>query len=114
MIEKTERPWGFYEVLLEDENCKVKKITVKPGENISYQYHLKRTEDWIIVSGTGSARLDDAVLEVCPGQRIHVPVTTKHTIKNIGSENLEFIEVQTGQYFGEEDVVRLEDKYGRK
>tara|TARA_R100000008_G_scaffold66975_1_gene44033 strand:+ start:3546 stop:3887 length:342 start_codon:yes stop_codon:yes gene_type:complete len=112
-MEKTERPWGIYEVLLDDENCKVKKITVKPGQSPSYQFHHKRAEDWIIVSGAGEVFLDGKPLTVSGGDRVHVPVMSKHTIKNCGSEDLVFIEVQTGSYFGEDDIVRLKDKYGR-
>ena len=112
-MEKTARPWGTYEVLLDDDNCKVKKIVVKPGENHSYQYHHKRAEDWFIVSGRGQVCLDDKIFEVAPGQNVHVPLLSKHTIKNTGDDELVFIEIQTGEYFGEDDIVRLEDKYGR-
>ena len=112
-MEKTSRPWGTYEVLLDDENCKVKKITVHPGESPSYQYHHKRAEDWIVISGEGEVCLNDNVFSVKEGNSIHVPIMSKHTIKNSGNEDLVFIEVQTGTYFGEDDIVRLEDKYGR-
>jgi mannose-6-phosphate isomerase len=112
-MEKTARPWGTYEVLLDDDNCKVKKITVSPEENPSYQYHHKRAEDWIIISGNGEVRLDDDVFSVFEGDRVRVPMMSRHTIKNCGDEPLVFIEIQTGSYFGEDDVVRLEDKYGR-
>lgn len=113
-MEKTERPWGNYEVLLNDDNCKVKKISVKPGENLSYQYHHKRTEDWIVIQGKGVVRLDTEEFEVFPGKVAHIPVLAKHSISNTGQEEmLVFIEVQTGDYFGEDDIVRLEDKYGR-
>ena len=110
---KEQRPWGTYEVLLDDDNCKVKKIIVNPGENPSYQYHHKRSEDWIVVSGTGEVSLDENSFIVVAGDRVHVPVLSKHTIKNCGEEDLVFIEIQTGSYFGEDDIVRLEDKYGR-
>ena len=112
-MEKENRPWGTYEVLLDDEDCKVKKIVVKPGQNPSYQMHYKRSEKWIIVSGQGKLRLDDTVKEVKPGDTIDVPVEAKHTIINDTDEDLVFIEVQLGEYFGEDDIVRLEDKYGR-
>ena len=113
-MEKTERPWGTYEVLLDDDNCKVKKISVKPGESPSYQYHHKRAEDWIIIQGKGVVRLGGTKFEVFPGRSVHVPVLVKHSIKNTCQEEmLVFIEVQTGDYFGEDDIVRLEDKYGR-
>ena len=112
-MEKITRPWGTYEVLLDDDNCKVKKIIVKSGENPSYQYHYQRSEDWIVISGKGEVCLDDDTFTVTQGDRIHVPVLSKHTIKNCGDEILVFIEIQTGDYFGEDDIVRLEDKYGR-
>jgi mannose-6-phosphate isomerase-like protein (cupin superfamily) len=112
-MNKTNRPWGSYEVLLDDKDCKVKKIVVLSGENPSYQYHHKRTEDWIIVSGEGEVTLNDKTIFVKPGSTIHVPVLSKHKIKNTGTSNLVFIEIQTGTYFGEDDIVRLEDKYGR-
>ena len=112
-MEKTQRPWGTYEVLLDDDDCKVKRITVKPGENPSYQYHYKRAEDWTVISGQGEVLLDDDKFIVTPGQSIHVPALSKHTIKNCGEDDLVFIEIQTGSYFGEDDIVRLEDKYGR-
>ena len=113
-MEKTQRPWGTYEVLLDDDNCKVKKISVKPGQSPSYQYHHKRAEDWIIIQGEGNVRLNEDSFSVAAGQSIHVPVLAKHSIKNTSdSTDLVFIEVQTGEYFGEDDIVRLEDKYGR-
>tara|TARA_Y100000034_G_scaffold124740_1_gene173337 strand:+ start:380 stop:721 length:342 start_codon:yes stop_codon:yes gene_type:complete len=112
-MEETSRPWGSYIVLLDDDNCKVKKITVKAGENPSYQYHHKRSEDWIIVSGRGEVCLDGNRFVVIPGQSVHVPVLSQHTIRNCEEEDLVFIEIQTGSYFGEDDIVRLEDKYGR-
>lgn len=113
-MERTERPWGTYEVLLDDDNCKVKKISIKPGESPSYQYHHKRAEDWIVIQGKGVVRLDKEEFEVFPGKVVHIPVLAKHSIKNTCQEEmLVFIEVQTGDYFGEDDIVRLEDKYGR-
>ena len=112
-MEKESRPWGTYEVLLDDEDCKVKKIVVKPGQNPSYQMHYKRSEKWIIISGQGMLRLNDTVRKVSAGDTIDVPVKAKHTIINDKDEDLVFIEVQLGEYFGEDDIVRLEDKYGR-
>ena len=112
-MSKTSRPWGTYEVLLDDENCKVKKIVINPGEKPSYQYHHKRVEDWKIISGKGTVCLDDSEFEVSAGDIVSVPLLSKHTIRNIGKESLVFIEIQTGEYFGEDDIVRLEDKYGR-
>ena len=112
-MEKATRPWGTYEVLLDDDNCKVKKITVRSGESPSYQYHHKRSEDWTVISGEGEVCLDGEKFTVTKGQSVHVPIEAKHTIKNCGEDDLVFIEIQTGVYFGEDDIVRLEDKYGR-
>ena len=113
-MEKKDRPWGSYEVLLDDVNCKVKKIIIKPQQSPSYQYHHKRSEDWVIVSGVGKVRLDEREFTVSAGDRVHVPVLSKHAIQNTENEqDLVFIEIQTGSYFGEDDIIRLEDKYGR-
>lgn len=108
------RPWGTYEVLYDGEECKVKKIIVDPGQSPSYQYHHKRSESWTVVSGEGECTIDDTPRSVKCGDTITVPVGVKHTIMNTSdSVPLVFIEVQTGSYFGEDDIVRLKDKYGR-
>ena len=110
----TERPWGTYEVLLDAKDCKVKRITINPGQKPSYQYHHKRNEHWIVVSGNGETKIDDAINDVASGDSIFVPLLSKHTIKNTSeTDSLVFIEIQTGEYFGEDDIVRLEDDYGR-
>ena len=110
---KETRPWGEFENLLDSNLCKVKQIIIKPGQAPSYQYHFKRSEVWILVQGEGELKLNDNISSVKKGDTIHVPVEAKHQIKNIGSEDLIFIEVQLGEYFGEDDIVRLEDNYGR-
>jgi mannose-6-phosphate isomerase len=107
------RPWGHYEVLYDGSDCKVKRIVVKPTGRLSYQYHFKRTEDWIVVSGMGIITLMDIVSVVRPGERIHIAPKMTHRICNTGNEDLIFIEVQTGTYFGEDDIVRISDDYGR-
>jgi mannose-6-phosphate isomerase-like protein (cupin superfamily) len=113
-VESETRPWGIYEVLYDGEDCKVKKIVVDPGQRLSYQYHHKRNEYWTVISGTGEVRLNEDILEVYKGSNIFIPVTAKHTITNTSSSKcLVFIEIQTGDYFGEDDIVRLEDDYGR-
>jgi mannose-6-phosphate isomerase-like protein (cupin superfamily) len=113
-MEKINRPWGYYQVLLEDEFCKVKKITIKPGQSPSYQMHYKRNEKWIVVDGKGMSRIDDKFREVCVGDVVDVPINIKHCIENTcNSSDLVFIEIQTGTYFGEDDIVRFEDRYGR-
>jgi len=108
------RPWGRYEILLDADDCKVKRIWVNPGARPSYQYHHKRSETWTIISGAGIVTLDGQEIEVAPGSTVEVPVGIKHRIKNTGaSEELVFIEVQHGTYFGEDDIVRVEDDYKR-
>tara|TARA_Y100001938_G_C8088656_1_gene433667 strand:- start:1251 stop:1613 length:363 start_codon:yes stop_codon:yes gene_type:complete len=109
-----ERPWGRYDNLYEDDNCKVKKITIKPNQNPSYQMHFKRSEVWVVISGTGQLRLNDVYTDLTPGSVANIPLEAKHTITNTGDDDLVFIEVQMGTYFGEDDIVRLEDKYGRQ
>ena len=108
------RPWGKYEILHEEKNCKVKKITVKPGGRLSYQYHYKRSEVWTVVAGTATMTLDDVVTSHIYGQTILIPQGTKHRVENKGQDDLIFIEVQHGSYFGEDDIVRIEDDYNRK
>ena len=111
MIE--ERPWGKFEILLDSPETKVKRIIVKPQQILSYQYHHKRSEYWVIVSGTATVTIDDITYMYRPGQSLCIPKLTKHRVGNFQSEDLIFIEVQTGEYFGEDDIVRLDDKYGR-
>ena len=110
---KEERPWGTFENLLDNDRCKVKEIIIKPGEAPSYQYHYKRQEIWVVVTGKGLLKLDGLESTVSAGSVIKVPVGIKHRIRNIGEEDLIFIEVQLGNYFGEDDIVRVEDDYDR-
>lgn len=113
MSETVTRPWGTYTNILEEDYSKVKKIVINPGESPSYQYHFKRSEIWTIVKGTAEVKLNDE-LQICKvGDVIFVPKEVKHAVKNIGEDELVFIEIQLGEYFGEDDIVRLEDKYGR-
>lgn len=107
------RPWGEFENLLDNKLCKVKQIIVKPGESPSYQYHFKRSEVWTIIQGNGELKLDDNIIKVKIGDTINIPILSKHQIKNTGNEDLIFIEVQLGEYFGEDDIVRIEDNYDR-
>lgn len=111
---KETRPWGEFENLLDAEFCKVKRITVNPGQSPSYQYHHKRAEVWTVVKGTALVTLDDVEREVKAGEVVEIAVEMKHRVKNPSeTDELIFIEVQTGTYFGEDDIVRLEDSYGR-
>jgi mannose-6-phosphate isomerase len=112
--EYAERPWGNYTVLDDDApDHKVKRIVVHPGKRLSYQRHSRRAEHWFIVSGTPTVTLDGAVTRLRPGEAIDIPREGAHRIANEGDEDVVFIEVQHGTYFGEDDIVRLEDDYGR-
>jgi mannose-6-phosphate isomerase len=108
-----ERPWGHYLVLLDAPDCKVKRLVVLPEKRLSYQRHARRSEHWFIVSGSGAVTLDGERQAVGPGDAIDVGVGVAHRIESLGSEELVFIEVQRGDYFGEDDIVRLEDDFGR-
>ena len=113
MLEKSDRPWGRYEVLQEGATYKVKSIHVLPGKRLSYQRHQKRSEHWYVTDGNGEVTLDGKVQEVSRGSIIEVPQGLLHRISNTGSSELIFIEVQTGNYFGEDDIERVEDDFGR-
>jgi mannose-6-phosphate isomerase len=112
-LERDERPWGRYEVLVDDLDHKVKQIVVKSGMRLSYQVHARRSEHWFIVRGAGVVTLDEAKVEVAPGTAIDIPLGVSHRIENTGVDDLVLIEVQHGDYFGEDDIVRLEDDFGR-
>lgn len=108
-----ERPWGRFEILLDTEHFKSKRISLLPGKKLSYQRHQHRQEEWTITAGEGLVKIDDVYRNVRPGDHITIPQGAKHRIINPGSEPLEFIEVQTGTYFGEDDIERFDDEYGR-
>lgn len=109
-----DRPWGRFDVLLDNPLFKSKLITVWPGQRLSYQSHNHRREHWIIVEGEGEFTLDDKARSVKAGDYLFIPQGSKHRISNNGKSKLEFVEVQQGTYFGEDDIVRYEDDYGRK
>lgn len=113
VTDHAERPWGAYTVLAEAEDHKVKTIEVKPGQRLSYQRHARRSEHWFVVSGAGVVTLDGELTEVQRGDAVDVPTGTAHRIHNTGDVPLVFVEVQHGDYFGEDDIVRLDDDYGR-
>lgn len=107
------RPWGEFRVLLETPYCKVKEILVLPGAQLSYQSHSHRAEQWIVVKGEASILLNDVWHIKKIGESIHIPVQAKHRLANRTNQDLVVIEVQTGIYFGEDDIQRYEDQYGR-
>jgi mannose-1-phosphate guanylyltransferase len=111
---KVYRPWGAYDSIDSGKNFQVKRITVKPGERLSLQLHHKRSEHWVVVSGTAKIRIGDDTKTLNENESIYIPIGTVHSLENPGKLPLELIEVQTGSYLGEDDIVRLEDRYGRK
>ena len=107
------RPWGTFTVLDEGDNFKVKRIEVLPGKRLSYQKHAQRAEHWFVVQGTARVTLDDRDIEVKAGEAIDIAIGSAHRVENPGDELLVFIEVQRGAYLGEDDIVRLQDDFGR-
>lgn len=107
------RPWGQFWVLDDGELAKVKRLEVRPGQRLSYQRHRQRDEHWFIVRGRARITLDDIEHLRGPGQTFDVPRGGWHRIENVGAESLVFVEVQTGAYFGEDDIERKQDDFGR-
>jgi mannose-6-phosphate isomerase len=107
------RPWGTFTVLDEGDSFKVKRIEVLPGKRLSYQKHAQRAEHWFVVEGTARVTLDDRDIIVEKGEAIDIPIGAAHRVENPGDELLVFIEVQRGSYLGEDDIVRLQDDFGR-
>jgi len=107
------RPWGTFTVLDEGDGFKVKRIEVLPGKRLSYQKHAQRAEHWVVVRGTAKVTLDDEEINVPAGEAIDIGVGSAHRVENAGTEVLVFIEVQRGSYLGEDDIVRLQDDFGR-
>jgi mannose-1-phosphate guanylyltransferase/mannose-6-phosphate isomerase len=111
---KDYRPWGSFEVLSEGLGFKVKKISVKPGAALSLQTHKHRSEHWVVVEGSAVITIDDSIKEIDAGQSTYVPLGSKHRLENKQKELLTVIEVQIGDYLGEDDIIRYEDVYSRK
>ncbi|WP_350552064.1 mannose-1-phosphate guanylyltransferase/mannose-6-phosphate isomerase [Pseudoalteromonas sp. 120-MNA-CIBAN-0494] len=107
------RPWGKYDSVDSGERFQVKRITVKPGAKLSVQMHHHRAEHWIVVSGTAKVHLDGKEQYLTENESVYIPITSVHALENPGKVNLELIEVQSGSYLGEDDIVRFEDRYGR-
>lgn len=107
------RPWGQYEILRDEMHFKSKVIQVLPFEQISYQSHAKREEHWLVTKGTGEVILNDQTIPVKAGTYVKIPLGAKHRIRNTSNEPVEFVEVQLGSYFGEDDIVRYQDDYQR-
>ena len=107
------KPWGTYATLKQEDGRQVKCITVAPGQKLSLQYHLKRAEHWVVTQGQALVQIGDDEFETLPGEYRYIPLGEKHRLTNIGDDDLVLIEVQEGSYLGEDDIVRLDDVYGR-
>lgn len=108
-----EKPWGRYDVLYAEKGFKVKRISINAGHRLSLQLHNKRSEHWVVVSGCGEVNVLEEKREVKGGDYVFIPLKTPHRIENKGEGELIFIEVSIGDYIEEDDIVRIEDDYGR-
>ncbi len=113
-IERTERPWGWYETVSEVTGNKIKRIQVSPGQQLSLQKHHQRAEHWVVVQGTARITIDDKVFDLAPGGHCDIAVGQVHRLANLTAEPVQIVEVQFGAYLGEDDIVRLQDDYGRQ
>lgn len=112
-IERTERPWGWYETLSEVPGHKVKRIRVNPGQQLSLQKHLQRAEHWVVVLGQAHVTVGEQVLILVPGGHVDIAIGQVHRLTNRSAAPVEIIEIQFGHYLGEDDIVRQGDDYGR-
>ena len=112
-MEEDHRPWGYYQVLADEPDHKVKRIIVYPGKRLSLQRHRLREEHWYILSGQALVTRNEDKIPLKKGGAVDIPQGAIHRIENIGSDNVSFIEVQSGEYFGEDDIERIEDDFGR-
>ena len=110
---KVHRPWGWYDSIDQGERFKVKRIQVKPGASLSLQKHQHRAEHWIVVKGTAHVTCGDKTFTLAENQSTYIPLGETHRLANPGTDALEIIEVQSGSYLGEDDIVRFQDAYGR-
>ena len=107
------RPWGTYATLKQEDGYQVKRITVAPGQKLSLQYHHKRAEHWVVTQGKAIVQIGDEEFETGQGEYQYIPLGEKHRLTNVGDNELVLVEVQVGEYLGEDDIVRVEDVYGR-
>jgi mannose-6-phosphate isomerase len=113
MLDSDERPWGGYAVLAEGDGWALKRIEVHPGQRLSYQTHARRAEHWVVVEGQGTITLDGEDIDLPVGTAVDIAVGQPHRMANHGDVPLVFVEVQRGDYLGEDDIVRLQDDYER-
>lgn len=109
-----ERPWGTYRTIEQRDNYQLKHIVVKPGKRLSLQYHHHRDEHWTVIKGKGTVQLNEASIDLELNGRVFIPKLSKHRMSNNTEEDVEFLEIQIGDYLGEDDIVRVEDDFGRK
>jgi len=107
------RPWGTFTVLDEGKNFKVKRIEVNPHKKLSLQLHRRRSEHWVVVEGNARVTVGERVIDLAPNESIYVPMQVKHRIENATNQPLTLVEVQCGEYLGEDDIVRFSDDFGR-
>ena len=112
-MEKVERPWGWYQVVDSGNRYKTKNIEVNPGCSLSLQYHYHRSEHWVVVGGTAKVRVGDDERCLYQNESIYVPPTVLHRLSNPGKIPLRIVEVQCGTYLEEDDIIRVDDEYGR-
>lgn len=113
MLEKESRPWGVFEVIQDETTHKLKRIDVLPGKRLSYQSHKFREENWVVIQGKATVVLEGETIILLPGNSIFIPQGAKHRLLNDSNQILSIIEVQTGTYFGEDDIIRYEDDFDR-
>ena len=107
------RPWGSFTILDEGDGFKVKRLSVNPGHKLSLQYHHHRSEHWTVVQGVATVTVGEDIKKLKVNESVYIPLKEKHALSNEGEELMQLIEVQVGDYLGEDDIVRLEDRYGR-
>ena len=112
-MERGDRPWGYYLVLHEESGHKVKQFVVRPGSRLSLQRHRRRAEHWQVVRGAAVVTCGKEIVRLLPGGSIDIPLGALHRVESVGAENLVVVEVQMGEYLGEDDIERFEDDYGR-
>ncbi len=114
MKDKEMRPWGSFQCIEEYDNVKIKRLVVNSNSSISLQYHRHRAEHWVVIKGEGVALIGSEVHKLSPNMSTYIPIRGTHRLTNTGDEPLEIVEVQTGDYLEEDDIVRMEDMYGRR
>jgi mannose-6-phosphate isomerase len=112
-ITRTHRPWGWFETVSEAAGHKIKRLGVLPGQQLSLQKHHQRSEHWVVVQGTASVTLGERVFDLHQGEHCDIALGQVHRIANLTQDPVEIVEVQFGSYLGEDDIVRLQDDYGR-